>query len=153
MSGVSPKGEKPSTQSTSLELEARKSKRPARAGPEKRKDTPESPQPETLKVNMVLFLILMYSVWSYLVLQKRCRVDYGSDDDELERVLAELEGSSDPATGDRSRRAASSAMSEKTESSDPFDSVELVESLTSHFDLQIQDPASKDEVLMEFAPL
>ena len=48
-SGVSPKRVQPLTRSTSLELVARKRKRPAQAGP-KRRDVSESSQPETLDV-------------------------------------------------------------------------------------------------------
>jgi len=55
-SSISPKRMEPPSQSTSLELVVRKRKRLAWAGPEKRRDTPESSQPETLEVSMVLFL-------------------------------------------------------------------------------------------------
>ena len=46
------------------------------------------------------------------ILQKRHRVDYGCDRDDLVRILAELEGGSDPVAGDGSRRAASPVVSE-----------------------------------------
>jgi len=53
----------------------------------------------------------------------------------------------------RSGKAASSLMFERSESSDLFDSAESVESPTSLFDLQIPDPAFEIEVLIEFALL
>ena len=62
---------------------------------------------------MVLFLNPpVFSLVLTLVLQKRCRVDYGFDEDELEKMLAELEGGSNSAIWYRSRRATSSVVSE-----------------------------------------
>ena len=68
-------------------------------------------------------------------------------------MLAKFEGGFVPATGDKSGRAASSVVSERSESSDPFDSAKLAKFLTSLSDLQIQDPASEVKIFMEFAPL
>ena len=60
---------------------------------------------------MVLFLNPpVFCLVFTLVLRKRRRVGYGSDEDELERMLAELEGGSDLAAGDRSGRATSFVM-------------------------------------------
>ena len=91
---------------------------------------------------MILFLNpLVSGLVLALILQKRRWVDYGSDDDELERMLAELEGGSDPTAGDESRRAASSVMSERSESSNPIDFAQPVEPLT--FKYWVSPPRSK----------
>jgi len=52
---------------------------------------------------MILFLSSIFGLVLTPVLQKRCRVDYGSHNDELERMVTELEEGSDPVEGDRSR--------------------------------------------------
>ena len=57
-------------QSTNLELVACKRKCPAWAGLERRRDASKSPQPETLQV-WFCFLILLYSVWSWISFYRR----------------------------------------------------------------------------------
>jgi len=103
---------------------------------------------------MILFLnSLVFDFVLSLVLQKRHRVDYGSDEDELERMLVALEGGSDSAAGDGSGRAALSVVFERLEFS-TLDFAEPVESPTSLSSLQILDPASdiKVEILREVMP-
>ena len=75
---------------------------------------------------MILFLSSsIFGLVLTLVLQKRCRVDYGSDNDKLERMLAEL-GKVLTRQRETDLGAASSAVSERSESSDLIDFVEPV---------------------------
>jgi len=67
-------------------------------------------------------------------------------------MLTELEGGSDPTKGDRSGGAASFIVSERSESSDLFYSTKPVESLTTHSDLQMQDPTSEVKSLWNLHP-
>jgi len=78
---------------------------------------------------MILFSNpLIFALLLTLVLQKRHRVDYGSNKAGLERMLVELDGGSDPAAGYKSEKAASFAVSKRSESSDQIDFAEPVES-------------------------
>ena len=60
------------------------------------------------------------------VLQKRCRITYDSDAEELERTMASVGGGYNPKKGDGARQEASPSVLGKPESHDPLDSINPV---------------------------
>ena len=72
----------------------------------------------------------MVLIWVCLILQKKCRVDYGSDTEDMERWLMEMDGGSDPIIGEESRREVLPIASREKVPSDRLEPTESVDSPT-----------------------